>query len=144
MCKFENQLLLCTCENNSTDTLFSWKIVRKKNEKPAENFSIIGQITIPEEYKNLTAENFDGIINNMIEFGISYKERQKQLNNTIINIKTELNTRYCFDKKINFMESDILSILIDSEYTIWANFIYDKSEWKIFDSFIDYDIYAKI
>ena len=144
MCKFENQLLLCTCENNLKDNLISWKLVRKTKIKPKNNYQIIGQIAIPDEFKHLSEEELEERNTKMTEYANLFLKRKQELNNIVINIEKELNKRNCFDTNIELLEKDILTILIDKEFTIWAHFIFAKSKWKIFDSFLDDEIYTDV
>jgi hypothetical protein len=141
MCKFENDFLLCACSDDLKESDIDWEIKRRskvRSIKPEK--IIIGQINIPEEFKNMTPKEYDAIIEEGIELSRLHHLRKIELKNTIINIQFELNNRNCFDTELTFLENDILSIRLDATLRVWADFVYQKSFWKISDVLIaEYD-----
>ena len=140
MCKFDTQFVLCTCTNDTSSDI-SWEIKRPLKHKKSDS-KIIGQINIPEQFKNITSKEFDTKIEEMIKFSELHKARKIELRNVINNIQTELNNRNCFDKEIDLFENDILSLRLDKKLKVWANYIYKKSKWEIHDLFTDTDDFS--
>ncbi|WP_298512151.1 hypothetical protein [uncultured Kordia sp.] len=133
MCKFENDFLLCSCNDDLQESDIDWVLKRRSKKQPIRSYKIIGQINIPEEFKNISQEEYDAKIDEMIKFSELHKLRKIELKNTIINIQFELNNRKCFDTELTFLENDILSIRLDVALKVWADFVYQKSFWKISD-----------
>ena len=140
MCKFENDFLLCSCSDDLKESDIDWILKRRSKKQPIRSHKIIGQINIPEEFKNISQEEYDAKIDEMIKFSELHELRKVELKNTFINIQFELNNRNCFDTELTFLENDMLTIRLDTTLKVWADFVYQKSFWKISDILIgEYD-----
>ncbi len=137
MCKFDKHFILCSCSDDLKKDTIDWEIKRLSENQTKKNIMIIGQINIPEEFKNISEKEFDLKISEMMKFSELHHLRKVELKNTISNIELELNKRNCFDKELTFLENDILSIRLDIKLKVWANFIYLNFTWKISDIITD-------
>ncbi|EDP97776.1 hypothetical protein U8527_05480 [Kordia algicida OT-1] len=133
MCKFENNFLLCSCSDDLEKSDIDWILKRHSKKQPVQSHKIIGQINIPEEFKHFTNEDYERIYEEGLKLAALHKVRKAELKNTFINIQFELNDRNCFDKDFTFHENDVLSIRLDAEAKVWADFVYKNSFWKIFE-----------
>lgn len=134
MCKFTNNFLLCSCSNDSEESDIDWILKRRSKKQPVKSRKIIGQINIPEEFKHFTNEDYERVYEEGMKLAALHKVRKAELKNTFINIQFELNNRNCFDKDFTFRENDVLSIRLDAEAKVWADFVYKNSFWKIFEA----------
>lgn len=147
MCELRNVFLLCSCQDDELkENNVSWILFRRKENEKREAWDnsepitrILGQRELPSnefiesEYKEQYYKSLK----------IFYEEekRKRELEDTIKEsdgylkttayILTKLNTRNCFDKNIEIMEKDVLSIKLNSELGLWAEFIFRKQSWKI-------------
>ena len=136
MCEFEKHFLLCSCSNDIKKEEIDWEIKRQSKNLGENSFKIIGQINIPDKFKNISKKEFDSKIDEMLNFSRLHDSRKIELKNTISNIEFELNDRNCFDKEFTFIENDILSIRLDNTFKVWADYIYQNYKWKISDLLI--------
>lgn len=147
MCELKNEFLLCSCQDGELkENNVSWILFRRKEKKKrglCDNSEpitrILGQRELPSNdliesgykeqyYKNLKA--FYEEEKRKKELEDTIKESEGYIKTTAY-ILTELNTRNCFDKNIEIMEKDILSIKLNSELGLWAEFIFRKQSWRI-------------
>ena len=143
MCKFENDFLLCTCSDTIAESNIGWILKKRTKLKSSRSGRIIiGQSRIPEEFKHMSQEAYNKMVNTKIDEMLrDYEEKLSklrdvspiELKNILINIQFDLNNRNCFDKEMTFAENDVLSIRIDTKELIWADFIYKNSFWHILD-----------
>lgn len=133
MCKFENDFLLCSCSNDLQKDEIDWILKRRSKNQPKRSSKVIGQINIPEEFKHFNNEDHDALYKEGLKLVALHKVRKLELKNTFINIQFELNNRNCFDKAFTFLENDLLSIRLDAEAKVWADYVYKNSFWKIVD-----------
>ncbi|MFC4632299.1 hypothetical protein ACFO3O_00155 [Dokdonia ponticola] len=154
MCQFDGKFLLCTCADDLKEEEVDWKLRRRipntsnvetwmLNHPPIELLSsTAGMMTIPDKFKEITAEEIDFHYIQLETLFDSFYENEKKLNklrsnkkneykNIGFHIQLELNRRECFDTPMPFQDKDLLTIRLDKELNVWANFIYKNSIWII-------------
>ncbi|WP_299684029.1 hypothetical protein [uncultured Dokdonia sp.] len=164
MCKLKNEFLLCTClVDNLNDNDVGWILFRRKenkkrepwaNSQPIPDSFMIGSRELPNneisfEYKEL----YDQCLKKLQErekretelkkLRDTEKETQYFLNITA-HILTQLNHRNCFDKEINIVDKDVLSIKLNNELELWVEFIFRKHSWKLAKFNLNKPKYLKI
>ena len=160
MCELRNEFLLCSCQGDELkEKNVSWILFRRKEKKKRGSWDnselitkILGQRELPcndliesgykeQYYESLKAFYEEEKRKKELEDAI--KESEGHLK-TIAYILTELNTRNCFDKNIEIMEKDVLSIKLNSELGLWAEFIFRKQSWRIAKFSLDEKKYLTI
>ncbi|WP_299681230.1 hypothetical protein [uncultured Dokdonia sp.] len=154
MCQFDENFVLCTCSNDLSEKDIDWKLRRRipntsnletwlLNNPPIELLSSIGgMMYIPDKFKTITPDVIDYHYIQLESVFDSFYENEKKLNklrnqkkieykNTSFSIQLELNRKNCFDKVIPIKEMDTLTIRLDKELNVWANFMYKKSKWFV-------------
>jgi len=147
MCELKNEFLLCSCQENELKANdVSWILFRRKepekrgpwhNSKPIKR--ILGQRELPSN--DIVASGYKEQYYQSLKAFYEEEKRKKELEDavresedylkTTAYILTELNTRNCFDKAIEVIEKDLLSIKLNSELGLWVEFIYRKKSWRI-------------
>ncbi|MEO1033703.1 MAG: hypothetical protein AAFX55_20125 [Bacteroidota bacterium] len=160
MCEIKNEFLLCSCQANGLkENDVSWILFRRKennkrgswhNSKPIKR--ILGQRELPSN--DLIESGYKARYYKSLKTFYEEKTRKKELEDAIrasedylkttAYILTELNTRNCFDKDIEVIEKDVLSIKLNSELGLWVEFIYRKKSWKIAKFSLDEKKYLTI
>ncbi len=141
MCKFQNQFLLCSCIGNNDEIKedqIDW-ILRRREQTKESNYkpiSIIGQRFLPNNFSNSNSSEYLRLKKEIIEKMNELEEEQnllslKKFQNTTLFLLSKLNSKNCFDKEIEIIDKDILSIKLDKNINLWVDFIYRKPSWKI-------------
>jgi hypothetical protein len=142
MCELKNEFLLCTCqEDNLDENNISWIVFRRKEHTEIEPLQIpreIGQRMLPSN-ELIAAKHKEKYQQYLREF-LEEEKRKAELKQiketeeylkTTAYILTQLNTRNCFDTEIELIDKDVLSIKLNSELGLWAEFMYRKRSWKL-------------
>lgn len=167
MCKFKNDFLLCTCNDDLNLSNIDWKLSRvhnkskfslaesEKNNVSMRRVNIMGQINIPKFYSKMTPEEineYESTLDNLYDklfdlIKMREKLRSKketEYKNISANIERSLNNKECFDRPMELEEYDALSIRIDNDLDVWVNYIYKNSFWHISELFIDKETHNAI
>ena len=140
MCELKNEFLLCSCQDDELkENNVSWILFRRKEKKKREAWDnsepitrILGQRELPSN--DLIESGYKEQYYESLKAFYEEEKRKKELEDylkTTAYILTELNTRNCFDKNIEIIEKDVLSIKLNSELGFWAEFIFRKQSWRI-------------
>lgn len=160
MCQFQDDFLLCTCIDRVEANQIDWILRRRDPESKkrelqiTHTFGVRGNLDHFEEihkeaYQRYREEIFKRVKEAEKEIKARDKKKEeilnsKQFQDTALFILSQINSRNCFDQEIDLQDKDVLSIKLNVEFGLWADFMYRRGTWRVAKFSLDANRYSEI